>query len=114
MAGDEGRSVVVLRKARARAVRLGCRPLAAQATEALARLGGSAHSRSRAAHAPDLSPRQREVAHHLSAGRTNKEIATALDLSVRTVDMHVVHLFARLDCHTRTEAAAKLALLLGA
>lgn len=102
-------AAVVLREARARAVRLGCRPLAALAGQALALATGTPPAGLAAA----LSPRQREVAHHLSTGRTNKEIASALGLSVRTVDMHVAHLFARLDCRTRTEAAAKLAGLAG-
>lgn len=59
-----------------------------------------------------LSPRQRQVARLLCAGQTNKEMASGLGLSVRTVDMHVAHLLARLDCHTRTEAAGRLLSLL--
>lgn len=101
---DEAR--VVMREARARAVRLGCRPLAALASHALT--AGNPR-RTKTGPSANLSPRQREVGVHLRAGHTNKEIAAALGLSVRTVDMHVAHLLARLDCRTRTEAAARLA-----
>jgi DNA-binding NarL/FixJ family response regulator len=107
-AGDTVRAIAVLREARAQATRLGARPLAAQASARLDQLAGK---RQASAPAPgeSLSPRQREVARHLSAGRTNKEIAQALSLSVRTIDMHVAHLLARLDCRTRTAAVVKLA-----
>lgn len=104
--GQPDEAQVILREARARAVRLGCRPLAALASPTPS--AGSPR-RSKAGPSTALSPRQREVAGHVRAGRTNKEIAAALGLSVRTVDMHVAHLLARLDCRTRTEAAARLA-----
>lgn len=103
-AGEEAESTALLRAARARALRLGCRPLAAQASAGMA----VAESGKTRATGGTLSPRQRDVAQHLTAGRTNKEIAGLLGLSVRTVDMHVAHLFSRLDCRTRTEAAIKL------
>jgi len=35
-----------------------------------------------------LSPREREILQHISEGRTNKDIALALNLSVRTVETH--------------------------
>ena len=52
-----------------------------------------------------LSPRQLNVARLLMEGCTNKEIAARPYLSTRTIEMHVVHLFDRLNCRTRTEAA---------
>jgi DNA-binding NarL/FixJ family response regulator len=56
-----------------------------------------------------LSSRQREVARDVARGLTNKEIAARLGVSVRTVDMHVAHVLARLDCRTRAQAAARIA-----
>ena len=55
-----------------------------------------------------LTERQREVARQLACGSTNKEIAVALGLSTRTVDMHVAHILARLDCRTRAAASARI------
>ena len=55
-----------------------------------------------------LSPRQLDVARLLTEGFTNKEIAAQLYLSTRTVEMHVAHLFDRLNCRSRTEAARRL------
>ena len=40
---------------------------------------------------------------------TNKEAASELGVSPRTVDMHVAHMLDRLDCRTRSEAIRKLA-----
>ncbi|MFJ1707649.1 LuxR C-terminal-related transcriptional regulator [Kitasatospora sp. NPDC088346] len=49
-----------------------------------------------------LSPREREVAEHLTRGATNQEIATALFLSPRTVEQHVARVLRKLG--TRREA----------
>ncbi len=109
-AGDVGQAREAWREARLRAARLGARPLAAMVAAAESGVRSPASSPERRPVPADaLSPRQRDVARHLAAGRTNKEIAARLGLSVRTVDMHVAHVLARLDCRTRTEAVAKLA-----
>lgn len=54
-----------------------------------------------------LTRRQNEILKLLSTGLTNKEIADKLFLSARTVDMHVSHIFERLNCRTRTEAVSR-------
>lgn len=46
-----------------------------------------------------LTPRQREVLQLLAEGRTTKEIAQRLDISVKTVETHRAQLMARLDIH---------------
>jgi DNA-binding NarL/FixJ family response regulator len=53
-----------------------------------------------------LTDRQVEVLRLLIAGRSDREIATALFLSRRTVQDHVSHLLAKLGVANRTEAAA--------
>ncbi len=53
-----------------------------------------------------LTQREMQVLSQLAAGRTNREIATALSLSEGTVELHVSHILAKLDCETRTQAAA--------
>lgn len=54
-----------------------------------------------------LTPRQREVLVLLVRGASNKAIARQLDLSPRTVEMHVSGVLAALSCRTRTEAATR-------
>lgn len=51
-----------------------------------------------------LTPRERDVLLHLSEGKSNKEVAIALDLSVRTVEMHRAAMFDRLGVRTLPEA----------
>ncbi|MBA2918280.1 response regulator [Sphingomonas sp. MAH-20] len=51
-----------------------------------------------------LTPRERDVLVLLSEGRSNKEVAIALDLSVRTVEMHRAAMFDRLGVRTLPEA----------
>jgi DNA-binding CsgD family transcriptional regulator len=67
----------------------------------------------RAAHA-GLSRREAEIARQVAAGRTSREIASALSLSPRTVEMHVHNVLVKLDCRTRvdiTRRAGELGLL---
>jgi two-component system, NarL family, response regulator LiaR len=51
-----------------------------------------------------LSARELEVLGLLCRGRTDKEIAQTLYLSVRTVNSHVSHIYGKLGVGTRTEA----------
>ena len=52
-----------------------------------------------------LSERETEVLKLLAHGHTNKDIAQALFLSVRTVEAHLRSIFAKLGVSSRTEAA---------
>jgi DNA-binding NarL/FixJ family response regulator len=54
---------------------------------------------------PALTPREREVLWLLSLGRTNRDIATALEISVRTVATHIGTIYRKLDVSDRVEAA---------
>jgi predicted ATPase/DNA-binding NarL/FixJ family response regulator len=56
-----------------------------------------------------LSPREIEVARLLVAGKTDREIAEALFISVRTVEHHVARILAKLGVRTRTAAASAAA-----
>ena len=51
-----------------------------------------------------ITPRELAVLQQLAAGRSNKEIATELDVSPHTVKTHVARLFEKLDSTRRTEA----------
>ena len=56
--------------------------------------------------APPLTPRQIEILRMLGEGMPNKTIAVALDLSVKTVKVHVTAIFKALNVVNRTQAAA--------
>ncbi|WP_344415992.1 LuxR C-terminal-related transcriptional regulator [Pseudonocardia ailaonensis] len=55
-----------------------------------------------------LSRREREVAGHLAAGRTNREIAEVLVVSHRTVEGHVEHILRKLNLRNRNQVAVAL------
>lgn len=54
---------------------------------------------------PTLTAREREVAHRLSVGRRNSEIAAELDISVKTVDTHRAHVLKKLLVRNNVELA---------
>jgi non-specific serine/threonine protein kinase len=58
------------------------------------------------AHEIRLTSREKDVLLHLVAGLSDREIAEALFLSVRTVEAHVTRLRAKLGVRTRTAAVA--------
>jgi ATP/maltotriose-dependent transcriptional regulator MalT len=56
-----------------------------------------------------LSPRELDVAELVCAGSTNQQIAEKLVLSVRTVETHLTHIFAKLGVTNRAGVARVLA-----
>lgn len=54
-----------------------------------------------------LSPREREVLVSVLSGLTNKEIASTLNISERTVKFHVSHLLQKLGASRRSDLIAK-------
>jgi DNA-binding CsgD family transcriptional regulator len=54
----------------------------------------------------DLTPREREVLELLAGGRTNKEIAAALRIDVKTAMHHTSSIYRKLRVRGRVEAAA--------
>jgi len=50
-----------------------------------------------------LTSREREVLQHIAEGKTNKEIATILNLSVYTVDAHRGRIMEKLNLHSTGE-----------
>jgi DNA-binding NarL/FixJ family response regulator len=69
------------------------RPEAVERSRARERFGG-------------LTEREREVAVLIAAGRSNREVATTLVLSERTVAVHVANILAKLGFTSRTQIAA--------
>ena len=89
--------------------RLGMRPFAKRLDAMLAEIGEIAGERRSSEHATrksraGLTRRQFEILEGLGEGLSNKEIASKLHLSTRTVDMHVRNVFDTLNCRTRAEA----------
>ncbi len=84
-----------------RAARRGEALLAPAVAERLSTL--SAPSSARSANA--LNERETEILQLLARGARNREIAAQLFLSIKTVEYHLAHLFAKLGVSNRTEAA---------
>lgn len=56
---------------------------------------------------PHLTGREREVLHVVAEGRSNREIASHLGLSVSTVKRHLSNIYAKVDATSRVEALVK-------
>lgn len=71
------------------------------------RVGGEAPpagaAAARTAPGPALSPRERQVLELLARGHTNREVASRLVLSVKTVETHRARLSDKLGSHTRAD-----------
>ncbi|MGI6442349.1 MAG: response regulator transcription factor [Synergistaceae bacterium] len=53
-----------------------------------------------------ITSREREVLYWLAHGQNNKEIASTMILSEKTIKNHITHLLRKLDVTNRTKAAA--------
>jgi two-component system nitrate/nitrite response regulator NarL len=63
--------------------------------------------------APRLTPREREIVHHVCAGLKNKEIAQALTITAGTVKVHLMHIFEKTGVKDRFELAVHGRRMLG-
>jgi DNA-binding NarL/FixJ family response regulator len=50
-----------------------------------------------------LTPRQREIVQLLAEGKSSKEVAVALGLSVKTAETHRANIMRRINCHSVSE-----------
>jgi DNA-binding CsgD family transcriptional regulator len=82
--------------------RLGAALWADKATTEMARIGG------RSPGPLDLSPTEQEVAELVGSGRTNREVAHALFLSVSTVEANLRSIYRKLGVRSRTELSRRL------
>lgn len=53
--------------------------------------------------ASPLTARELEIVHHIASGKSSKEVATALDISTRTVEAHRSSIFMKLQLRSVTE-----------
>lgn len=56
---------------------------------------------------PGLTPREGDVMHWLSRGKTDAQIAALLEISPRTVHKHLEHVYVKLGVETRTAAVMR-------
>lgn len=68
---------------------------------------GPAHTKKPPRQAYNLSAREVDVLRRIAKGKTNKEIASELQLSEKTVKNHVRNIFHKMEVYDRTEAAIK-------
>jgi DNA-binding NarL/FixJ family response regulator len=52
----------------------------------------------------DLTPRELEIIQLLLTGKTNKEIASEINISERTVEFHLDHIFTKIGLRSRMMA----------
>ena len=55
----------------------------------------------------ELTPRETEVLHMMTAGLSNREIANTLGISEHTVKFHITSIFGKLGTSSRTEAVTE-------
>jgi DNA-binding CsgD family transcriptional regulator len=82
--------------------RLGAALLAGRAKAELARIGGRSA-------ADGLTPTERRVAELVAEGRSNKEVAAALFVTVKTVEANLSRIYAKLGVSSRTALTRRLA-----
>jgi DNA-binding NarL/FixJ family response regulator len=63
---------------------------------------------------PRLTPREKEIVHHVCGGLKNKEIAEALSITPGTVKVHLMHIFEKTGVKDRFELAVHGRRFLGA
>ena len=96
--GDHDSAALELDAARAAFDHLGARPDRSRVDSLVGRAASGA--------APRLAPRELQVLRLITAGKTNRAIATQLVVSERTVDRHVSNIFTKLGVPSRAAATA--------
>jgi DNA-binding CsgD family transcriptional regulator len=110
VAGERAAAIAALESAHMQLAACGASRRADEAARELRRLGRVVPHTGREQPADPtalgLTTREHEVIQRLAAGRTNREIAEELFLSVRTVDRHVSRIFAKLGVNSRAAATS--------
>jgi DNA-binding NarL/FixJ family response regulator len=55
-----------------------------------------------------LTAAERRVAELAASGMTNRDVAAALFISPKTVEVHLTRIYRKLDVHTRTELVRRI------
>ena len=107
VAGKEISSREVLREGMELAHRCGATPLADRAEKELRAAGGRPRRRAGVG-ADALTASERRVVQMAASGASNKEIAQALFVTLRTVELHLSNAYNKLQIRSRHELAAAL------
>jgi DNA-binding CsgD family transcriptional regulator len=108
-AGQRARGLRKLERAEEELAACGAEGYRRQAIRELRRLGRRVTHRPAARNIGSLTPREQEIAQLVTDGRTNREIAGSLHLSVKTVDRHLSNILTKLDVPSRVAVAALVA-----
>ena len=106
-AGDRQSAVVRLRQARDHLAALGAQPHVATCERELAHCGAEIRPERRPAW--NLTASELAVARLVSTGRSNREVAGELYVSVKAVEFHLGHVFDKIGIRSRKDLAARLA-----
>jgi DNA-binding CsgD family transcriptional regulator len=101
-AGQQRSAIATLQKAQERFTLLGATPFLERSQADLLRLGPTG-TRTHRSGMEELTEREREIAHLVGRGMTNKEIAGELFISPKTVEYHLGHVYARLGLTSRRQ-----------
>ncbi len=106
-AGQPQTAVARLRSARQRLITLGARPYLEACDRELAAAGAPVGSEAMAA-LPGLTPAEQAVARLVVTGRSNRQTAAELYVSVKTVESHLGHIFAKLGIRSRQDLITRI------
>ena len=105
--GQPRQAVARLRSARQRLITLGARPYLEICDRELAAAGAPVEPETSPA-LVGLTPAEQAVARLVGTGRTNRQTAAELYVSVKTVEFHLGHIFDKLGIRSRTDLTARI------
>ncbi|MFC6706648.1 helix-turn-helix transcriptional regulator [Flexivirga alba] len=105
-AGRRAEADSVLSTAREQFARLGAATYVSRCDRELA-AGGVNAPRTTDAHSDVLTPQESAVAALVAQGRSNKDVAAELFLSVKTIQYHLTRVYAKLGIRSRSQLAAQ-------
>ena len=106
-AGQLQAAVARLRSARQRLITLGARPSLEACDRELAAAAGSVGPQTAPA-LPGLTPAEQAVARLVATGRSNRQAAGELYVSVKTVEFHLGNIFGKLGIRSRKDLIARI------
>ena len=106
-AGQPQTAVARLRSARQRLITLGARPCLQACDRELAAAGAPVEPETTPAFV-GLTPAEQAVARLVATGRTNRQTAAELYVSVKTIESHLGHIYAKLGIQSRKDLITRI------